>query len=821
MRTCRISAPYRAAILLVFIISCAMASRPASGRTFIVKGGQAHAEIVIANRPPRMVKLAAEELQSYVEKITGARLPVTTTPSKDVPVHIYVGNSPYTERLKVNDEGLKHGAFRMVSGRNWLALVGRDSDFTPPEPYLRNNADWPRLLKEWDKATGEKWGYPYTQVYKQYNRELGIWEEDERGSLNAVYEFLRMQGVRWYLPDPLGEIIPKKRTIELPKVNETVRPDFALRFPYQYFRRFGHAGATRDEVLWQLRLGLNEAPDVIGLGGLGHGINNVHSREEVKKAHPEYFALYGGKRDTEKFGAGRPCLSSEGLFQANVRYVRAVFDIFDAPMVSVMPQDGYVSLCQCDLCKGKDTPERGWNGQLSDYVWDYVNRVAKELYKTHPDRKVICFAYGAYQLPPLKIDKLSPNVVVGICQARRDFYDPEKRKHFADLRRAWLDKMPKGHKQLIIWDYYLHTNPRNTYYGMPVFFPHTIARDLHSLKGISIGDFIEVYREPEGIRSLAIDGLNLYITARLWWDADQDVDAILEEYYRRFYGPARDEMKAFIEYSEANWMDLIKSPEKIDKVFELLSKARQKAPAHSVYARRIALIADYIKPLNELRKRLAEGRRDVPEARALRRNVSDIRLDGKLDDKFWQNLPTYGLRELQTGRKPKFATSFKVAWAGDAIYVGIRCEDPDAKNLNVGTTRSEDPNIWNGDCVELLLETQSHSYYQLAINPAGAMTDLDRKEGLNTLWSSGAEAVCYVGDGYWSLEVRVPVAGEQQEELDPLNGVAGRIPTSTYPWYFNVCRQRVRDTGTELSAFSPTGTSSFHETTKFARLIVR
>ncbi len=101
------------------------------------------------------------------------------------------------------------------------------------------------------------------------------------------------------------------------------------------------------------------------------------------------------------------------------------------------------------------------------------------------------------------------------------------------------------------------------------------------------------------------------------------------------------------------------------------------------------------------------------------------------------------------------------------------------------------------------------------------MTDLDRKEGLNTLWSSGAEAVCYVGDGYWSLEVRVPVAGEQQEELDPLNGVAGRIPTSTYPWYFNVCRQRVRDTGTELSAFSHTGTSSFHETTKFARLIVR
>src|SRR5947209_4205581 len=71
---------------------------------FLVKDGQVQAEIVIADKPPRMTKLAAQELQTYVEKITGARLLITTSPSKDVPVHIYVGKSEHTNRLKIDDE---------------------------------------------------------------------------------------------------------------------------------------------------------------------------------------------------------------------------------------------------------------------------------------------------------------------------------------------------------------------------------------------------------------------------------------------------------------------------------------------------------------------------------------------------------------------------------------------------------------------------------------------------------------------------------------------------------------------------------------------
>ena len=46
--------------------------------TFLVENGQPLAEIVIAEKPARMTKLAAKELQSTIAKMSGATLPVVT-----------------------------------------------------------------------------------------------------------------------------------------------------------------------------------------------------------------------------------------------------------------------------------------------------------------------------------------------------------------------------------------------------------------------------------------------------------------------------------------------------------------------------------------------------------------------------------------------------------------------------------------------------------------------------------------------------------------------------------------------------------------------
>src|SRR5690606_34697936 len=113
--------------------------------------GDAQAEIVIAETPQRTVRLAAHELQTYIKKISGAHLPIVTEPTAGA-TQIFLGRSPHADKLGVTGADLKFGAYRMVSGDNWLALIGDDTDFTPVEPWARNNGDIAsgKLHAAWD-----------------------------------------------------------------------------------------------------------------------------------------------------------------------------------------------------------------------------------------------------------------------------------------------------------------------------------------------------------------------------------------------------------------------------------------------------------------------------------------------------------------------------------------------------------------------------------------------------------------------------------------------------------------------------------------------
>ena len=88
-------------------------------------------------------------------------------------------------------------------------------------------------------------GRPTAQATSAKPEPLQLWGYDERGSFNAVCGFLHKLGVRWYLPGELGEIVPSSETIALPKIDETVRPDFAER---RFNFRFG--ASSLDTSMW-------------------------------------------------------------------------------------------------------------------------------------------------------------------------------------------------------------------------------------------------------------------------------------------------------------------------------------------------------------------------------------------------------------------------------------------------------------------------------------------------------------------------------------------------------------------------------------------
>ena len=299
--------------------------------------------------------------------------------------------------------------------------------------------------------------------------------------------------------------------------------------------------------------------------------------------------------------------------------------------------------------------------------------------------------------------------------------------------------------------------------------------------------------------------------------------AELAEYCRLFYGPAGKPMQAFFEYCEPNYQAMEKDKAKVDHALALFDAAKAAAPTDSVYAKRLGLIDVFLNTLRSKSKLLGRKRGPVPYMRTVGswEPKEPIVIDGKLDDQHWERHRSWTvgrLRELQTGAQPVFGTTVMSAWdrSGQNLYFAIRCDERPGEKLNVTTTRREDQAMWYGDCVEIHLETDSHSYYQIAVNPAGALVDIDRGVDKHSWfrWESQAEVATQVADDHWTVEIRIPVT---TDENDPLNFVVGRKPSVSLPWHFNVCRQRIREHGAEYSAFSPTGTSGFHAPRKFAQ----
>lgn len=805
---------------------------------YIVKDGEPKAQIVVSPDPrrPRMAAFAALELRRCLEKMTGAKLPIVTKPTDAQPVKIYVGESEYTDKLGVTAKGLKYEAFKMKSGDDWLVLLGADWDYAPTEPWARSNSDRKRAQEEWDKITekvpgGGKWGalgmtdYKFwwnpndydeqmTKLYgeetkpiwdpmdiKKKSREYqgagmgaGFWMHDRGGTLNAVCEFLRTLGVRWYMPDEdqRGEVVPKRKTVELPKLDETVRPEFPVRFWFWY----NYAAFPFEHVMWARRLGIASYYEIFGPAGTAHGHTKVHGRKEMREDHPEYYALIGDERDLDFRNTGRACYSSEGLFDETVRYARFLFDHYDAPSVSLFPQDGFVK-CECAECGPKTE---------SEVVWEFVDRVARELYKTHPDRLVTCGAYTSYAEPPDTIDKFSPNVAVFISNSgRAKFDDPVVWKKYQDKVKAWRSKIVPGNV----------IRGENNRFGLnrrfPVIHPHAMAKDLKSMKGVALGDLGECAQRKARWHSPGFDHLTRYVQSRFLWNPDQDLDAMLDEYYEKFYGPAAKEMKKAFEFAEKSYVRDRASCIDVDletrvKFAEMLQEAKA-AAGDTIYGERVQILIDEMAPLDKLRKELAER---IKMGNPRDHNPVAVAADLGAG----QKPKTYHLANMKDGSKPDVDTTFTVVWDKGDLVFDIHCLEPDMENVKITD------NVWSGDSVSVLLETPSHSYYQVECNPEGTMFDADRYSGmLNQSWESLAKVDVERGDDEWRAIIRIPVVTPDKGAGDPIHNVVGDKPAKDDPWFFNVGRVRFRDGGIKGYSFSPTQ-GRYHSIHRFGKLIM-
>lgn len=233
-----------------------------------------------------------------------------------------------------------------------------------------------------------------------------------------------------------------------------------------------------------------------------------------------------------------------------------------------------------------------------------------------------------------------------------------------------------------------------------------------------------------------VDHLVLYLQASFLMDADQDVDQVLDEYYKLFYGPAAAEMQEAFHYAEDSiaTKDTSKSggrsnptnvPIEVNlRLRTLLEKAQAKAGA-TIYGERIAKIiselrsAEEVQAEAEVKKQiLAERAKNAPLAIAVR----------GADLSKAQAYPLVIARGEASGMPAKYPTTFVPVWDKGDLLLEITCTEPDMKNV-----ANADP-VYNGDYIAVGIDTPLYSYYLLHISPDGRILDgiRPRADGLRS-----------------------------------------------------------------------------------------
>jgi hypothetical protein len=170
-------------------------------------------------------------------------------------------------------------------------------------------------------------------------------------------------------------------------------------------------------------------------------------------------------------------------------------------------------------------------------------------------------------------------------------------------------------------------------------------------------------------------------------------------------------------------------------------------------------------------------------------------VDGELDDAVWDHAPEsepfviYG-----SGEEPEHETRARILYDTDVLYMGIRCQEPKTADV-IHSFLPDDPGSWrDDDTIEIFLDplgTHSH-FCQFIFNADGSAVSGYDTDFQNPL---PHKAAGFVGDGFWSLEVRIPFS------------TLRHTPTPGDFWAMNICRTRQakgEDDKRELTAWNRT-----------------
>jgi len=397
----------------------------------------------------------------------------------------------------------------------------------------------------------------------------GLYEE--RGTLDAVYDFLeRFCDVRWYAPTEIGLVCPSAPTLMVRGRDVRRAPAMVYRWITAtplYLPTPAERVPARDVLLWKLRMRLGGQPTAVN-----HSFYGYYDR--FLKEHADWFAQgYTGQPP-------QMCYSNPDFIRQVVADARDYFDGKGAKpgaaamgdVFGLVPMDNG-EYCKCPRCQAElNEAERNnpqfTSGLASDYVFGFVNKVASEVHKTHPDKWIGALGYWNYAYYPTRV-RLEPNVMIQLCLHARNWWSPAMEANDRKVLDAWRNNDPE--RPLYLWLYYCFPSLNakgGGYHYFPGFFAHTVVRQMKLYHEAHIrGIFLE--HSGEFGATYLMDQLEFYVTFKLADDPTLDGNQLIDEFFARYYGAAAAPMKALYCAIEETYSSPSSYPEAI-----------QKSPAH-------------------------------------------------------------------------------------------------------------------------------------------------------------------------------------------------------------------------------------------------
>jgi hypothetical protein len=476
-----------------------------------------------------------------------------------------------------------------------------------------------------------------------------------------------------------------------------------------------------------------------------HGIRlpKTHSFDE----HPEYYALIGGVRKKRQLCVSNPEVIAAAIETAKTHFRKSP----DTPWIGIGPNDGR-GYCECEPCKALDggdwDPFAAHMSMTDRYIWLF-NQILEGIEDEFPEKKVCFYSYASYNRPPVKF-KPSPRIVpafapITLCRIHGlgNSICPEKNNYYRWLIKEWGKVLPE------VYDRGYWFNLADPGFLFPMV--HRLRTQIPIAHDLGLTGW-----RVECLAHWGSELPSLYVAGKLMWNHEADVDALLDDFYKTYFGHASEPMGRYYELIDATVRDAdfhTGSSYSMPNLYP--PKVREAARKHlnSAAAKAKGVYADRVRMMTEVFD-YTDAFVQMMEARAVHDWTKTKAALARLDT----------LREKLTSYKPelvtkKYAVSYLKRFFRPCVEQGIE------RALEKGTVIAGLKDIWS-------FKADSEGVGE----PLGWFAeDLTggnwRTLKTSTLSWSDQDLRYFKGEGWYRQRIKLPKLAENQKVLLWFGGV--------------------------------------------------